>query len=110
MPAALTHIINDFITLFVVVDPIGLVLPTFLALTGDCLPALKRKLAVQSVLVAFIVMLFFIALPQIIVQAIGLSLRSFQIAGGSILFLFASSLVLGVGAPQPLRISAHTDT
>jgi multiple antibiotic resistance protein len=109
MPAALTHIINDFITLFVVVDPIGLVLPTFLALTGDCPPALKRKLAVQSVLVAFIVMLFFIVLAQIIVEAIGLSLRSFQIAGGIILFLFAVSLVLGGGPAMPVAKSGQTD-
>jgi multiple antibiotic resistance protein len=71
MSAILNHTINDFITLFVVVDPIGLVLPTFLALTGDCPPALRRQVAVQSVLVAFIVMLFFIALAQIIVEAIG---------------------------------------
>jgi len=109
MPAVLTHIINDFITLFVVVDPIGLVLPTFLALTGDRSPALKRKLAVQSVAVAFVVMLFFIALAQIIVEAIGLSLRSFQIAGGIILFLFAISLVLGSGPTAPGGTSGQTD-
>jgi hypothetical protein len=65
---SVTHIFNDFVTLFVVVDPI-VVLPTFLALTGDCPPAIKRKLAVQSVVVAFIVMLFFIALAQIVVIA-----------------------------------------
>src|SRR5713101_7549409 len=98
MPAILTHVLNDFITLFVVVDPIGLVLPMFLALTGDCPPALKRKLAVQSILVAFGVMPFFIACAQVIIEAIGLSLLTFQIAGGIILLLFAISLVLGSGA------------
>ena len=97
MPAAFTHIINNFITLFVVVDPVGLVLPTFLALTSGLTPSFKRKLAVQSVVVSFVVMLFFIALAQIIIEAIGLSLRSFQIAGGIILLLFAISLVLGSG-------------
>jgi len=85
MSPILTHIVNNFITLFVVVDPIGLVLPMFLALTGDCPPAIKRKLAVRSVLVAFGVMLFFIVLAQIIIEAIGLSLLTFQIAGGIIL-------------------------
>jgi multiple antibiotic resistance protein len=106
MPAILAHITNDFITLFVVVDPFS-VLPVFLALTGDCPPAVKRKLAVQSILVAFIVMLFFIALAQIIIEAIGLSLRSFQIAGGVILLLFAISLVLGTG--PTVSTSASTD-
>jgi multiple antibiotic resistance protein len=107
MPSV-THIFNHFITLFVVVDPI-VVLPTFLALTGDCPSAVKRKLAVQSVLVAFIVMLFFIALAQVIIEAIGLSLRSFQIAGGIILFLVAISLVLGSGPEVPLAPSGKTD-
>ena len=109
MPAILTHIINNFITLFVVVDPIGLVLPMFLALTGDCPPAHKRKLAVQSILVAFVVMLFFIALAQIIIEAIGLSLLSFRIGGGIILLLFAISLVLGSGPTIPVGTSGQTD-
>jgi multiple antibiotic resistance protein len=109
MPAILNHIINNFITLFVVVDPIGLVLPTFLALTGDCPPALKRKLALRSVLIAFVVMLFFIALAQIIIEAIGLSLRSFQIGGGIILLLFAISLVLGSGEAIPVNKTGQTD-
>jgi multiple antibiotic resistance protein len=79
------------------------------ALTSDCPPALKRKLAVQSILVAFIVMLFFIAFAQIIIEAIGLSLRSFQIAGGMILFLFAISLVLGNEPTMPVGTSGQTD-
>jgi multiple antibiotic resistance protein len=109
MPAILTHIINNFITLFVVVDPIGLVLPMFLALTPECSPALKRRLAVQSVIVAFMVIVFFIALAQIIIEAIGLSLRSFQIAGGIILLIFAISLVLGGGPAAPVGTSGKTD-
>ena len=92
-----------------VVDPIGLVLPTFLALTGDCPPALNRKIAVRSVLFAFIAMLFFIVLAQIIIGAIGLSLRSFQIAGGIILLLFAISLVLGSGSTTPVGPSGQND-
>jgi multiple antibiotic resistance protein len=109
MSPILNHIVNNFITLFVVVDPIGLVLPMFLALTGDCPPALKRKLAVRSVLVAFGVMLFFIVLAQIIIEAIGLSLLTFQIAGGIILMLFAISLVLGSGPTIPVGTSGEID-
>ena len=109
MPAAFTHILNNFITLFVVVDPLGLVLPTFLALTGGLAPSFKRKLAVQSVVISFAVMLFFIALAQIIIEAIGLSLRSFQIAGGIILLLFAISLVLGSGPATPVDASGQAD-
>jgi multiple antibiotic resistance protein len=103
-----THFVNHFITLLVVVDPVA-VLPIFLALTSDCPPALKRKLAFQSILVAFVVMVFFIFLAQAIIEAIGLSLRSFQIAGGMILFLFATPLVLGSEPITPTGASDPTD-
>jgi multiple antibiotic resistance protein len=109
MHAVLTHIANDFITLIVVVDPFGTVLPTFLALTADCKPELKRKLAIHSVLIAFLVMLFFIAFAQIVTEAIGLSLRSFEIAGGIVLLLFAISLVLGSGPTVPVEVSERTN-
>ncbi len=109
MPSFVTHTVNDFITLFVVLDPLGLGVPMFLALTADLSPALKRKLALRSVLVALAVMLFFIAFAQIIVEAIGLSLRSFQVAGGIILFLFAVSCVLGGEPAVPTSRSGERD-
>ncbi len=108
MQDILIHIAKDFTTLFVVVDPIC-VLPVFLALTGDCPPAIRRTLAVRGVAFAFVVMLFFIAAAQIIVEAVGLSLRAFQIAGGGILFIFAASLVLGGGPEAPADKTGKTD-
>jgi len=88
------HRISEFITLFVVIDPFG-ASGTFLAVTTGYTPATKRKLAALSVVVAFAVLLFFIVLGQIIVEAMGISLRAFQIAGGIVLFLFATWMILG---------------
>ena len=102
----MTHFVRNFVALFVAINPIS-VLTFFVALTADCAPALKLKLSVKSVLVAFAVMLFFIVVAEFIIEAMGLSLRSFQVAGGIILFLVAISLVLGtgeIGSP-----SARTD-
>jgi len=45
--------------------------------------------------------LFFIAVGKIILEAMGVSLRDFQIAGGLILFLFAASMVMGDGQEGP---------
>ena len=87
------HLVSDFITLFVVVDPLA-ASSVFLAVTAAYTGPAKRKIATLAVLYAFGVCLFFIVLGQIIVEAMGISLRAFQIAGGIVLFLFAASMIL----------------
>jgi multiple antibiotic resistance protein len=87
------HLVSDFITLFVVVDPLA-ASSVFLAVTAGVTAPAKRKIATLSVLFALGVCLFFIVLGQIIVEAMGISLRAFQIAGGIVLFLFAASMIL----------------
>jgi len=47
------------------------------------------------VLVSLVVLFFFICLGQIIITAMGISIRTFEIAGGLILFIFAVQLVIG---------------
>jgi multiple antibiotic resistance protein len=86
--------INDFVTLFVVIDPIG-TLPIFLAATASLKADVRRKTAIFAVLFAFGVLLFFIAFGQHLLAHIGISLRAFQIAGGIVLFVFALHMVLG---------------
>ncbi|MCF8476798.1 MAG: MarC family protein [Pseudolabrys sp.] len=84
----------DFVSLWVTVDPVA-VLAIFIAVTKKCNDAERRRIAVQSVLVSYAVLIFFIAAGQFVIEAIGLSLRVFQIGGGIVLLLFAISLVLG---------------
>src|SRR5215471_3322268 len=87
------HLVSDFITLFVVVDPLA-ASSVFLAITAAYTGPAKRRIATLAVLIAFGVLVFFIVLGQIIVEAMGISLRAFQIAGGIVLFLFAASMIL----------------
>ncbi len=87
------HLLSDFITLFVVVDPLA-ASSVFLAVTAATTAAAKRKIATLAVLIAFGVLLFFVVLGQIIIEAMGISLCAFQIAGGIVLFLFAASMIL----------------
>ncbi len=101
--------ISEFITLFVVVDPLA-ASSVFLAVTAGCDAATKRRIASLSVVVAFGVLLFFIVLGQIIVEAMGISLRAFQIAGGIVLFLFATSMVLGDIKEIPAGVADGRDT
>ena len=86
--------INDFVTIWIIIDPIG-ALPIFIALTAGFDAATRHRMALLSTAVSFVVLIFFISVGQIILTALGVSLTAFEIAGGIILFLFAVQMVLG---------------
>jgi multiple antibiotic resistance protein len=99
--------LNNFITLWVIIDPFAAV-PMFIGLTGGYDVHVRRKVAVAAIVTSFLVLGFFIALGQIIIEAIGVSLRDFQIAGGLILFLFAANMVIGERQEGPEASSNPT--
>ena len=92
-------ILQEFITLWVVIDPIG-TLPVFLAVTARMTPKGRRAVAIRAVIVAFAVLLAFVVFGQLVLDALGLDLRSFQIAGGIVLFLFALTMIFGPSKPE----------
>ncbi len=79
-------------TLFVIVDPIGLT-PIFMALAGDRDQAEQRHLARRTVLVAGGVMLCFALVGGPLLHHFGISLDAFRIAGGILLFRIAAAMV-----------------
>ena len=91
-------LIREFITLFVVIDPIG-TLPVFYFATQSVPSHLHWQFALRGVLVAAIVLFLFLIGGQLLLEAIGLRLGSFQIAGGIILFLFALTMIFGDAKP-----------
>ena len=99
--------IRDFLALWVVLDPIT-ALPLFVALTAGLPAPVRRRIAGMSTLIALVVLVFFIACGQIVINSIGVSLRAFQIAGGIILFLFAVDLV--IGGEKPAAAADHDRT
>jgi len=58
-------------------------------------PAQQRTIAIRATGVAAAVLLFFTLGGQLFLQALGIPLMSFQIAGGIVLFLFALTMVFG---------------
>lgn len=94
-----TTLLQEFITLWVVIDPIG-TLPVFLAVTFGASAATARRVALRAVLIAFAVLLTFIIFGQLVLDALGLGLPSFQIAGGLVLFLFALTMIFGTSKPE----------
>ncbi len=96
---SLTSLFEEFVTIWVVVDPIGTI-PVFLAFTGGMAAKQRIRIALQSVVVAGGILFFFIVCGQILIEALGISLLSFRIAGGIIMFIFALTMVFGDSKPQ----------
>lgn len=92
-------LLHDFITLWVVIDPIG-TLPVFLAVTYGLSARARRRVALKAVVAAFAVLLGFILVGQLVLEGLGIALASFQLAGGIVLFLFALTMIFGQGKPQ----------
>jgi multiple antibiotic resistance protein len=83
---------SAFVTLFVVLDPPGLA-PVFIALTGGMAPAPKRTIAVEAALIAFAILVGALLFGQSLLAMLGISLASFRIAGGLLLFAIAFEMV-----------------
>lgn len=85
-------LVNAFITLFVVVDPVGLV-AIFGALTLGTDAAFKRKMAIRGTVIATAILIVFVIGGDVVLRRLGVSLAAFRIAGGALLFLLAIDMV-----------------
>lgn len=94
MSAQLQNIVNEFVMMWVLIDPIG-TMPVFLLVTQGMRPAQQRQIAIRATCTAAAVLLFFALGGQFFLRALGIPLASFQIAGGIVLFLFALTMVFG---------------
>jgi len=87
--------ISALLTLFVVVDPVGLV-PTFLAVTEDLPRSSRRSVAVRASIIAGAVLIGTALIGDWLLRTLSISLPAFRIAGGLLLFSIASEMVFGV--------------
>ncbi|RNL66210.1 MarC family protein [Nocardioides marmoriginsengisoli] len=88
-----------FVTLFVIMDPVGTI-PIFLSLTGGRSPQVARRLAWQAVTVSFGVISAFAFFGQQILGYLHISLPALQCAGGLLLLLVALELLTGKESEQ----------
>ena len=88
----LEHLIKTFIVFFVVVEPISLV-PMFGALTRGADPRFRRLMAVKGVVLSVIISYGFLAIGNWLLDTLGVSLDSFKIGGGLLMFLLAVDMV-----------------
>ena len=103
--------LTDFIaaglvTLFVTVDPPGLV-PLFIALTQDMTQKQKRETALRACAIAFCILGMFAVVGDWLLIKLSITLPAFRIAGGLLLFWTAFEMLFDM---RTQRKSATTDS
>lgn len=81
-----------FVTLFVIIDPVGLA-PLFIALTGGMTAAQRLAVGLRACVIAAVLLTVFGLAGEALLAAIGITLPAFQIAGGILLFLTALDML-----------------
>lgn len=84
--------ITAFVTLFVIIDPIGLA-PLFAALTQGESAARRRAIALRACLTAAGLLTVFGLLGDAVLGFVGISMPAFRVAGGILLFLTALDML-----------------
>jgi multiple antibiotic resistance protein len=83
---------SALVTFLVIIDPPG-VAPIFSSLTRGTPAAHRRAMAIRSSLIAWAILMFFALLGRPMLNALHISLASFRIAGGILLFFIAFDMI-----------------
>ncbi len=90
----MTFFLQAFVTLFVIIDPPGIV-PLFLGLTRGRSPRTVRRLAMQAAIVAFGVIVGFALFGRLILNYTQVQIAALEGAGGLLLLLVSLQLLTG---------------
>jgi multiple antibiotic resistance protein len=97
--------LSAFVTLLLVVDPVGLV-PAFLAVTGGMADKDKRAIVLRSPLIAASILVVIALIGNWLLRQLGIGIPAFQIAGGLLLFGVAYRMIFG---DRPHREAREAD-
>lgn len=87
-------VFNAFVTLLVVVDPLGLA-PLFVGLTRGRSAGYKRDAAIRGTMLGAAILFLFAFVGQTLLGALGIGFPAFGIAGGALLFLLSLDMIFG---------------
>ena len=91
---SLQFALTAFVTLLVVVDPVG-VAPIFVACTRELESGARRDTLLRAVVIALVVTLFFLLGGRLLLTHLGVSVHAFAISGGILLFATAVPMLFG---------------
>jgi len=94
MEGMLLHATTVFMGFFAIMNPIANV-PIFLGLTSDDDRQTTRAVALQSLVLAFLVIAVFSIAGKIIFELFGITLPAFRITGGLLVFLIGFHMLQG---------------
>ncbi|MGY8682252.1 MarC family protein [Bradyrhizobium sp. UFLA05-153] len=97
--------LSAFVTLLLVVDPVGLV-PAFLAATAGMPEAVKRTVAWRAPLIAASILVVIALIGNWLLRQLGIGIPAFQIAGGLLLFGVSYRMIFG---DRPHREAREAD-
>jgi multiple antibiotic resistance protein len=96
----LEFVFNSFVTLLVVIDPLGLA-PIFAALTRGYPEERKREAAIRGTTLGAAILFIFALAGDVLLEALGIGIPAFRIAGGVLLFLVSLDMIFA--SPTGLR-------
>lgn len=93
-----TQIVKIILAFVVLINPFS-ALGLFLGITQGFSPTRRRKVAQIACTAVFLTVVFFTLFGEGILRLLGISIGSFQIAGGILVFLIAINMMNGSGNP-----------
>ena len=93
------------VTLLVTLDPPGLA-PLFIGLTLGMTNAAKREVALRACLIALAILAVFAFGGRAVMDALGISIPAFRIAGGLLLFYIAFDMVFALKAERKQELAS----
>jgi multiple antibiotic resistance protein len=96
------YALTTFVTLVVVVDPIGLA-PTFLSITQGLSARARREIGLRAAIIGAVILIATALGGTWLLTRLGIGLPAFRISGGLLLFVVAFEMVLGVRPAREAR-------
>ena len=87
-------LLNALVTLLVTIDPVGNV-PIFLGLTAGLHASARRAVATRGSAIAFAILTVFALTGMTVLDAMGITIDAFRVAGGLLLFFTAFEMIYG---------------
>jgi len=84
--------LKAFVSIFIIVDPLGLV-PYFITLTSGYSPSRRRRTVHLAIMTTILVLTAFALFGNQILKLFGITIPAFRIAGGFIIFMVAIQML-----------------
>jgi multiple antibiotic resistance protein len=98
----LDYALTAFVTLIVVVDPVGIV-PAFLSATHGLPDSARNGVGLRAAVIAALILAGTALVGNWLLDRLGIGLPAFRISGGILLFVVAFEMVLGTRPAREVR-------